>query len=128
MTASFTVVNQDSERASLGADLVVVDGWVFVNGVLPVDLARDRMPLPESVEEQTRKVLANAVTLLEQAGFTRQQIVSVRVHLADLGRFESRFNQAYRSLFVGDMCPTRSLVGVSHLPRGALVSMDFVAR
>jgi 2-iminobutanoate/2-iminopropanoate deaminase len=128
MTAAFTTINEQSERALFGADAVVTDGWAFVNGVLPVDLARDRTPLPESVEEQARKVWANARAVLEQAGFTIEHVVSIRVHLVDMGRFEARFSEAFKGLIAMERRPTRSLIGVSYLPRGALVSMDFVAR
>jgi len=66
-------------RAALASDIVLAGGWGFLSGLLPIDLADDRVPLPEGVERQA-----------------------------------------------ADRLPARSCVGVSHLPRGAQIAMDFV--
>lgn len=113
-------------RAGLAADVVLVDGWGFISGVLPIDLADDGVPLPEGVERQTRKILANLDLLLEAAGLARDKIVSVRVSLVEFPRLYERMNSAYRGFFAPDRLPARSCIGVSHLPRGAQVAMDFV--
>jgi len=115
-------------RAPRASECTCIDGWAFVNGVGPVDAGNDRAPLPEMVEAQVRKVLANAEAILGAAGLTRDDVLSVRVHLAEYDRLHERFELGYEGFFVGDRLPTRSVVGVSRLPRGALVNMDFVAR
>jgi len=50
----------------------------------------------------------------------------VRVSLVELPRLYERMNEAYAGFFAADTLPARSVVGVSHLPRGAQVAMDFV--
>ena len=111
----------------LASDVVVAEGWAFASGVIPCDLANERAPLPEMVEAQTKKVLANLEALLAPHGMTRANVVSVRVSMREFHRLYDRMNDAYAGFF-GERAPTRSVVGVSHLPRGALVMMDFVAK
>jgi len=111
----------------LASDVVVADGWAFVSGVIPCDLASDKVALPEMVEAQTRKVLTNMEALLAAHGLQRSDVVLVRVAMREFDRLYDRMNEAYAGFF-GERAPTRSVVGVSHLPRGALVMMDFVAR
>jgi 2-iminobutanoate/2-iminopropanoate deaminase len=113
-------------RAALASDIVLVNGWGFLGGVLPVDLADDRVPLPEGVERQTRKIFANLEALLQPAGLARDNVVSVRVSLVEFPRLYDRMNDAYAGFFAADRLPARSCVGVSHLPRGAQVAMEFV--
>ena len=105
-----------------------VDGWGFVSGVGPVDLDNPAVALPESVEDQTRKCLANLEKILQKRGVAREQVVSVRVHLIEFKRFHERMNRAYEELFSGERAPARSCVGVVALTRGALVEMDFIVK
>ena len=124
----FLSLNKDAKRARLGSDAVLVDGWAVFAGVQAIDLADDRVPFPEYVEEQTRKALANLEALLAAAGLTKEHVVWVRVSLVDLPRFYERMNGAYAGFFAPGRLPARSCVGVAALGRGALVELDAWAR
>ena len=100
-------------------------GWAFANNVLPIDPANDRTPLPEQVETQTRKVLANFDAILKAKGISRDQVVAVRIALVDLPRLEERMETGYAGFFTAGRLPARSVIGVAALPRGALIAMDF---
>jgi 2-iminobutanoate/2-iminopropanoate deaminase len=113
-------------RAAVTSDVVLVNGWGFLSGVSPIDLADDGVPLPEGVERQTRKIFANLEAMLQKAGLAKENVVSVRVSLVEFPRLYERMNEAYAGFFSADRLPARSVVGVSHLPRGAQVAMDFV--
>jgi 2-iminobutanoate/2-iminopropanoate deaminase len=128
MLMEFISTRKDAARARLASDLVLVDGWGFVAGLLPIDLDNDRTPLPEQVEAQTRTVLANLERILAAAGLDRENVVAVRIALIDLPRLVERMNAAYDGFFPPDRLPAMSCIGVSSLPRGALVAMDFVVR
>jgi 2-iminobutanoate/2-iminopropanoate deaminase len=128
MTARHITTNPESRRARLGSDLLLVDGWGLVAGQLPIDLADDKVPLPEMVEAQTRKILGNLETILAAAGLGKDCVVQVRISLVDFKRLYDRMNSAYVGFFPPDRLPVRSCVGVAQLTRGALVEMDFVLR
>jgi enamine deaminase RidA (YjgF/YER057c/UK114 family) len=107
---------------------VWVDGWGFLSGIGPVDFDNAAVALPEAVEEQTRKVLANLEKLLHKRGLRREHVVSVRIHLVEFKRFHERMNRAYEAFFEAAKRPARSCVGVCALTRGALVEMDFIVK
>jgi 2-iminobutanoate/2-iminopropanoate deaminase len=104
------------------------DGWGFVSGVGPVDPANAAIALPESVEDQTRKIFANLDKVLQQRGLGRGNVVSVRIHIVEWARFYERMNRVYAEFFAGVRPPARSCIGVSALTRGALVEMDFILK
>lgn len=107
---------------------VWVDGWGFVCGVGPVNLENASVALPESVEEQTRRILSNLESILGRRKLGREHVVSVRIHLVEFKRFHERMNRAYAAFFSGERQPARSCIGVSALTRGALVEMDFIVK
>jgi 2-iminobutanoate/2-iminopropanoate deaminase len=78
------------------------------------------------VEEQSRHIMRNLDQLLSAQGLSRQQVLAVTVHLRQMNRFGARFEKVYAGFFEAPHLPTRSWVGVSELPREALVAMDFV--
>lgn len=125
MTAEFITARAEAARATTRSDLVRAGDWAFINGLLPIDPANDRTSLPEQVEMQTRKVLANLDAVLKTKGLSRDQVVAVRIALVDLPRLEERMETAYAGFFAASRLPARSVVGVAALPRGALVAMDF---
>lgn len=124
--ARYASVGAGGARTRLASDLVMAGGLGFLSGVLPVDLGNDVTALAEFVEDQVAKVLANMEAMLEPHGMSRAHVVSVRVNLVDFARFHERVDEAYAGFFAPGRLPTRSVVGVGRLPRGALVSMDFV--
>lgn len=121
-------VAPESERARIASDLVIAGELAFVSGVRPVDLANDRIPLPEKVEAQTRKIFANLDAILEAAGLARRNLAFVRIHLVDFERLIERVNKTYVECLGEGPKPARTAVGVSHITRGALIEMDFVVR
>jgi 2-iminobutanoate/2-iminopropanoate deaminase len=119
-------INDKSARARVASDIVLMNGWAITSALGPVDLENDRIPLPEGVEAQTRKILSNLETILRAAGLTRDNVVAVRVYLVEAPRLLERMNAAYIGFFRADRLPARSLVGATWLTRGAQVEMDFV--
>ena len=123
--AEFVTSRADAARARLGSDLVIAGGWAIVNNVLPIDPSNDRTPLPEQVEAQTRKVLANFEAIIKARGLGRDQVVAVRIAVVDLPRLEERMETGYAGFFTAGRLPARNVIGVASLPRGALIAMDF---
>jgi len=124
----FLSLNPASARAPLTSDIVLAEGWAIIAGQIPIDLRDDRAPLPDGIEGQTRKILANLAVLLEAGGLRQEDVVSIHISLVDFARLYERMNSAYVAFWPRDRLPTRSVVGVVALPRGALVAMDFRIR
>jgi enamine deaminase RidA (YjgF/YER057c/UK114 family) len=103
-------------------------GWGFINGLGPVDPGNPSVALPEAVEDQALRIMANLDAILERRGLTRAHVVCARAHLVEFKRFSERLSRAYAGFFPGPREPACSFVGVAALTRGALVEMDFIVK
>ena len=102
----------------------VAGGLVFVAGQLPI--APDGRKLGDApFETQARQVLANVQAALEGAGSSVEQLVQVRVYLADLGHWPA-FNALYAD-WIGAHRPARAVVPVPALHYGMLLEVEAVA-
>lgn len=106
---------------------VEANGLVFVTGQMPTDPAAPDAPLPEGVEAQTRRVMANLGIVLAGVGLGFEHIVMVRIYLTAFERDYAALNTLWPSFFASGQLPARTTVGVTALAVGALVEIDLVA-
>lgn len=107
---------------------VEVDGWLFVTGQMPTWPEDDAKPLPQGIDAQTRRVMENLILVLQGAGCTLTNVVSVRIYLTNFRGHYGPMNEVYRGYFPAGRLPARTCVGVTDLARDALVEIDLVAR
>ena len=103
---------------------VLIDGWLYVSGQGPLDLATGQI-LGETIKEQTRLTLTHIGKVLEAGGMSFADVVKCTCHLADIKEFD-RFNKVYSEFFPG-VRPARTTVQ-SVLWGGIRVEIDCVAR
>jgi 2-iminobutanoate/2-iminopropanoate deaminase len=96
---------------------------LFVSGQVPRD-PRTGETVGGDVVAQSRRTLENLRLVLEAAGATLDDVVSVTVYLAD-GNDWGAFNEVYREVFRPPY-PSRTVVGAAL--RGILVEISAVAR
>ena len=77
------------------------------------------------MEAQARQSLANLQAILDEAGFTKADVVKTTVFLKDMNDFAA-VNAIYADFF-GDSRPARSCVEVARLPKDGLVEIECVA-
>jgi len=82
--------------------MVWIDGWGLIYGLGPIDLVNTSVPLPESIEEQTRKIVRNLDAILKDRQLSRRHVVAVRAHLIDFQNLRERFQNAWSELFPAD--------------------------
>jgi len=107
---------------------VEVDGWVFLTGQMPTDPDEDAQPLPEGIENQTRRVMENLKLVLHGVELGLEHVVAVRVFLTHFQEDYETMNRIYASYFPVDRRPARTCVGVTGLARNARVEIDMIAR
>jgi 2-iminobutanoate/2-iminopropanoate deaminase len=95
---------------------------VFVSGQVPKD-PRTGLTVEGDIRQQTRLVLENTARVLNAAGGSLADVVSVTAYLADMGDWEA-FNEVYREMFSRPY-PARTTVGAEL--RGFLVEISVVA-
>jgi len=120
-------VHTDHAPAAIGpySQAIVVDGWVFCSGQIPLDPDTGEMSQGD-VSEQTNLVLSNLARVLEAAGSSLASVVKTSVFLADMGDFGA-MNEVYARHF-GDHRPARAAIQAAALPRACSVEIECIAR
>ncbi len=98
-------------------------GLLFCSGQIPLDPRTGDMVGPTAAD-QAGRCLENLAAVCQAAGASLGDAVRISVYLTDMGSF-SAVNDVYASFFESDP-PARVAIGVSALPRGAMVEMDAV--
>ena len=120
-----TTISTDAAPEAIGtySQAVRVGDTVYLSGQIP--LVADTMELVSSaIDAQIEQVISNLRAVAEAAGGSLDEFVRVTVFLTDLGDFAA-VNEAMARHFT-EPYPARAALGVSALPRGALVEMDAV--
>ena len=95
---------------------------VYLSGQIGLDPAT--MQLAEGIEGQTHRVFRNLAAVAAAAGLSLDHAVRMTVYLTDLAHF-ARVNEIMAQ-YVRAPYPARAAVGVSALPRGALIEIDAI--
>lgn len=121
-----TEIKHPDKKVNTGAYSagVLVDGWLYVSGQGPLDLATGDVVVG-SIEEETFLTLSHIKKIVEAAKGTMDDVVKCTVHLADINDFD-RFNAVYAFFFPG-IKPARTTVQ-SVLSDGIKIEIDAVAK
>lgn len=103
---------------------VICDGWLYVSGQGPIDLATGSV-LRGTIEEETHITLGHIGKILEEAGCTYADVVKSTCHLSDIANFD-RFDAIY-SRYFAPVRPARTTVQ-SVLWGGIQIEIDVVAK
>jgi reactive intermediate/imine deaminase len=95
---------------------------VYLSGQIGLD--PETMQMAEGIEAQTHRVFRNLSAVADAAGMSLDDAVRMTVYLTDLAHF-ARVNEIMAQ-YVREPYPARAAVGVSGLPRGALVEVDAI--
>ena len=101
---------------------VSANGTVYLSGQIGLDPVS--MQMVEGSEAQIHRVFQNLRAVASAAGGSLDDMVKLNVYLTDMGTF-AKVNEIMATYF-HQPYPARAAVGVSTLPRGALVEMDGV--
>jgi reactive intermediate/imine deaminase len=119
-----TVIQTRDAPAAIGtySQAVRSGGTLYVSGQIGLDPAS--MQLAEGIDAQTHRVFRNLAAIADAAGLGLDAAVRMTVYLTDLAHF-ARVNEIMAQ-YVREPYPARAAVGVSGLPRGALVEIDAI--
>jgi reactive intermediate/imine deaminase len=95
---------------------------VYLAGQIGLDPAT--MEMVAGIDQQIHRVFENLKAVTTAAGGSLNDAVKLTVYLTDLGNF-ARVNEIMATFFSAPY-PARAAVGVSSLPRGALVEVDAI--
>jgi reactive intermediate/imine deaminase len=95
---------------------------IYLSGQIGLDPRT--MQVVDGFEAQAHQVFSNMKAVAAAAGASLNDAVKLTVFLTDLANF-ARLNEIMAQYFA-EPFPARSAVGVSQLPRGALVEIEAV--
>ncbi len=118
------IVNTESAPAAIGtySQAVRAGNAVYLSGQIGLDPKSGQ--LVEGIDAQIHRVFGNLKAVAEAAGGSLADAVKLTVYLTDLAHFAG-VNEIMATYFAKPY-PARAAVGVSALPRGALVEADAV--
>lgn len=103
---------------------ISLDGWLFVSGQGPLDLATGEV-VEGTIAEQTRVTLSHVGKILQAAGCTFDDVVKCNCYIYDINEFD-QFDRAYAEVFTG-IRPARTTIQAV-LSKGLKVEIDAIAR
>jgi len=99
------------------------NGILYISGQLPLDpVTREK---PATFEEEVALVFQKLDLLLTEAGSARNQVLQVRIFLADIDRW-GELNQLYANFF-GNHKPARIVVPSPPLHYGCALELEATA-
>ena len=103
---------------------IKANGFLFVSGQVGRNPETGKLQ-SETFESETHQVMKNIGTILQEAGLTFDDVVSVTIYLKDMKQY-AQVNEVYKTYFSGAF-PTRTCIAVLDLPVGASVEMTVTA-
>ncbi|MCQ8211879.1 RidA family protein [Cetobacterium somerae] len=120
------VINTAKAPAAIGpySQAIEVNGTLYVSGQIPF-VPETMTVVSEDVREQTRQSLENVKAILEEAGYSLNDVVKAGVFIKDMNDFAA-INEIYAE-YLGDVKPARACVEVARLPRDVKVEIEVIA-
>ncbi len=99
------------------------NGFVFISGQIHVD--ETKTLAGNNIEEKFEIVISNVKKILDEAGLTLKDVISVKLYMVNLDLLPN-LNEIYKKYFSHPM-PARTTIEVTGLPLGASLEMDAIA-
>ncbi len=101
---------------------IIANGFLYCSGQIAINPDNDTF-LDGSIEEQTKQVMKNIKAVLDEAGYSFNDVIKTTCFLDDMKNFNI-FNEIYAQYFISK--PARSCVEAK-LPKNAKVEVEIIA-
>ncbi len=120
------VIHTEKAPAALGpySQAIEVNGTLYVSGQIPF-IPETMTCVSDDVQEQTKQSLENVKAILEEAGYSLNDVVKAGVFIKDMNDFPL-INEIYAQYFAENK-PARACVEVARLPKDVKVEIEVIA-
>jgi len=120
------IINSEKAPKAIGpySQAVEANGTLYISGQLPVDVATGKF-VEGGIKVQAEQVMKNIGYILEEAGYTYDNVVKSTCLLSDIAYF-GEMNEVYAKYYT-ENCPARAAYAVKDLPMGAMVEIETIA-
>ena len=101
---------------------ILVNGFLYCSGQIAIN-PKDNSFENGTIEEQTKQVIQNIQSVLNEAGYDFDNVIKTTCFLDDMKNFAA-FNEIYAQYFTSK--PARSCIE-ANLPKGAKVEIEVIA-
>lgn len=121
------IISTTKAPAAIGpySQAIEKGGMLFVSGQIPLDPATGKLVGEKDIKKQTTRVLESLKHILEEAGYSLNDVVKTTCYLREMIDFPE-MNEVYATYF-GDSPPARATVEVNRLPLDVMVEIDAMA-
>jgi len=119
------IITTKNAPAAIGtySQAVRIDGIIYISGQIPLDPNTMDIVSTE-IREQIIRVFDNLSAIAKAAGTTLDNVAKLNVYLTNLDHFPL-INEVMAEYFQQPY-PARAAIGVSQLPKNALIEMDAI--
>lgn len=103
---------------------VEANGTLYIAGQIPIDPATGKI-VDGGIKEQTLQVMRNIEAILDEAGYSFDNVVKSTCLLTDMANF-GEMNAVYGSYYTENQ-PARAAFAVKGLPLGAMIEIETIA-
>lgn len=120
------IIHTEKAPAALGpySQAVEVNGTLYVSGQIPF-IPETMTCVSDDVQEQTKQSLENLKAIIEEAGYSLNDVVKCGVFIKDMNDFPL-INEVYAKYF-SENKPARACVEVARLPKDVKVEIECIA-
>ena len=120
-----TIINTDKAPAAIGpySQAIKHGDLLFVSGQIPLVPETGEI-VEQEIRTQTKQVLDNLKAIIEEAGFTLNDVLKCSCFLQSMSDFPT-FNEIYTEYF-GSALPARECIEVAKLPKNVLVEVSAI--
>ncbi len=120
------IINTPNAPAAIGpySQAVLAGNTLYISGQVPIDPATGKV-VEGGITEQTEQVMKNIKAILDEAGFSFEDVVKSTCLLSSMDYFKP-MNEVYAKYYSTD-CPARAAYAVQALPLGVMVEIETIA-
>ncbi len=121
------IINTPNAPAPIGPynQAVLAGNTLYTSGQIAINPSTGKL-VNSTIKEETKQVMENMKAVLQQAGFTFEDVVKTSIFIADMNDF-AKINDVYGSYFNSETAPARETVEVANLPKFVNVEISMVA-
>ncbi len=120
------IINTEKAPQAIGpySQAVEVGNTLYISGQVPINPSSGKVEA-KTIEEQTLQVMKNIEAILDEAGYTFDNVVKSTCLLSDMSNFKA-MNEVYAKYYHTNP-PARAAFAVKELPLGVLVEIETIA-
>lgn len=120
------VIHTEKAPKAIGpySQAIQAGNTLYISGQVPLSPLTGKIA-EGGIKEQTEQVMKNISAILEEAGYSFEDVVKSTCLLSDMGNFAA-MNEVYGKYYSNNP-PARAAFAVKELPLGVLVEIETIA-